>query len=161
MRKLLVFIAVAAIFLAGRKTARAELIVGVTVQNLLISFDSATPGTISTIGPITGLTAGDTLVGIDRRPQALGGMAIPGPNNGRIYGLGVNTGTGTAQHLHAQRIDGGGDPDLDAGRRSRRHDRAVSVHHRAGNVVWRRFQPDSGPLARNEQHGAEFANERG
>ena len=47
----------------------AELIVGLTVRSRSSLFDSATPGTISTIGPITGLTAGDTLVGIDRRPQ--------------------------------------------------------------------------------------------
>jgi hypothetical protein len=96
MRKLLVFVALTVFVLAGRTSAMAELIVGLTVQNLLISFDSATPGTISTIGPVTGLTAGDTLVGIDRRPQALGG-AIPGPNNGRIYGVGVNPATGAAR----------------------------------------------------------------
>jgi hypothetical protein len=85
------------VFALGQCSARAELIIGYTVQNLLISFDSATPGTVSTIGPVTGLTAGDTLVGIDRRPQNLGGMAIPGPNNGRLYGFGVNLTTGTAR----------------------------------------------------------------
>jgi hypothetical protein len=71
-------------------TAHAELIVGLTAQNALVSFDSATPGTVNTIGAITGLTAGDTLVGIDRRPQL-------GPNNGRLYGLGVNFAVGTAR----------------------------------------------------------------
>ena len=35
-------------------TTRAELIIGLTSQNTLISFDSATPGTISTIGSIAG-----------------------------------------------------------------------------------------------------------
>ena len=76
--------------------ANAELLIGLTDQNVLISFDSATPGTASTIGPITGLTAGDTLIGIDRRPQALPG-GVPGPNNGRVYAVGVNLGTGTAR----------------------------------------------------------------
>ncbi len=97
MKKLLVIAAVLGFSLVGQRSLFGELIIGLTVQNSLISFDSATPGTINFIGPITGLTAGDTLVGIDRRPQNLGGMAVPGPNNGRIYGVGVNSGTGTAR----------------------------------------------------------------
>jgi hypothetical protein len=76
--------------------ARAEMLVGLTTQNSLISFDSATPGIINFIGGISGLTAGDTLVGIDRRPQGLPG-GLPGPNNARIYGVGVNLATGSAR----------------------------------------------------------------
>ena len=96
MRKLLILATMTGVLLVGHTSAIAELIVGLTVQNLLISFDSATPGTVTTIGAVTGLTAGDTLVGIDRRPQALGG-AVPGPNNGRIYAVGVNPATGSAR----------------------------------------------------------------
>jgi hypothetical protein len=70
--------------------AGAETIVGLTTSNGLISFDSATPGTVSTIGTISGLTAGDTLVGIDRRPSL-------GPNNGVLYAVGVNLATGSAR----------------------------------------------------------------
>jgi hypothetical protein len=70
--------------------AHAEPIIGLTTDNSLVSFDSATPGTVNSIGAITGLTAGDTIVGIDRRPQL-------GPNNGRLYGLGVNLAVGTAR----------------------------------------------------------------
>jgi hypothetical protein len=81
---------------APSEQARGEQLVGLTVQNLLISFDSATPGTVSTIGPVTGLTAGDALVGIDRRPQGLP-SGLPGPNNGRIYGVGVNQTSGTGR----------------------------------------------------------------
>ena len=77
--------------------AGAEQLIGLTVQNLLISFDSATPGTVATIGSVSGLTAGDQLVGIDRRPQRLGGTPLPGPNNGRIYGVGVNFTDGSAR----------------------------------------------------------------
>jgi hypothetical protein len=95
MRKLLILATLTLVLLAGDTSARAELIIGLTVQNLLISFDSATPGTVTTIGPITGLTGGDTLVGIDRRPQASG--AMPGPNNGRIYAVGLNLATGTGR----------------------------------------------------------------
>jgi hypothetical protein len=96
-RALLVVGLVALLSLFGAANlAVAETLVGLTVQNLLISFDSATPGTVNTIGSITGLTAGDQLVGIDRRPQAVSGGA-PGPNNGRLYALGVNGATGTAR----------------------------------------------------------------
>lgn len=66
--------------------AQAELILGLTSANSLISFDSATPGTITTIGAVTGLTAGDSLVGIDRRP-----------NGGLLYGVGVDLTTGTGR----------------------------------------------------------------
>ena len=69
---------------------KAELAIGLTVQNSLISFDTATPGTINFIGAITGVTAGDTLIGIDRRPSL-------GANNGRLYAVGVNQGVGSAR----------------------------------------------------------------
>lgn len=65
-------------------TAHAELILGLTAVNSLISFDSATPGTISTIGGVSGLTAGESLVGIDRRPAT-----------GLLYGVGINLATGS------------------------------------------------------------------
>jgi hypothetical protein len=81
---------------APTKQARGEPLIGLTVQNLLISFDSATPGTVNTIGAVTGVTAGDQLVGIDRRPQGLPD-GLPGPNNGRIYAVGVNQTNGTAR----------------------------------------------------------------
>lgn len=67
--------------------AQSELLIGLTSSNALISFDSATPGTTSAPVAVTGLTAGDALVGIDRRPQA-------GPNDGVLYGVGVNLGGG-------------------------------------------------------------------
>jgi hypothetical protein len=70
--------------------ASGEQLIGLTVQNSLISFDSATPGTTNFIGAITGLTAGDSLVGIDRRPSL-------GPNNGLIYTVGVNPADGSAR----------------------------------------------------------------
>jgi hypothetical protein len=50
----------------------------------LIQFDPANP-TIGTTTAITGVTAGDLLVGIDFRPI-----------NGMLYGLGVNDGADTA-----------------------------------------------------------------
>ena len=57
--------------------ARAEPMTGVTTTNQLVTFDSATPGTISTSVAITGLQGGETILGIDYRPA-----------NGQLYALG-------------------------------------------------------------------------
>jgi hypothetical protein len=51
----------------------------------LIRFNTATPGTTST-SALSGLVAGDVLVGIDIRPQT-----------GQLYGLGYNSGANTVQ----------------------------------------------------------------
>src|SRR4051794_36076239 len=51
----------------------------------LVTFDLATPGTAASSVTITGLTAGQTLVGIDIRPA-----------NGVLYGLAVNAATDVA-----------------------------------------------------------------
>lgn len=74
----------ALLFSFGQQPANAEMIVGLTVENSLISFDSGSPGAITNTASITGLLAGDTLVGIDRRPSL-------GPNNGVLYGVAVNS----------------------------------------------------------------------
>jgi hypothetical protein len=50
-------------------------------NNALMAFDTRAPGVTTTPAAITGLTAGDQLVGIDIRPQ-----------NGLIYGIGVSGG---------------------------------------------------------------------
>jgi trimeric autotransporter adhesin len=78
--------------------ANAELIYGITDNSTgagvnLISFDSATPGTITTIGPLTGAVGNQLVRGIDFRPA-----------NGQLYAVSnlgtsaqlytVNTGTG-------------------------------------------------------------------
>lgn len=49
-------------------TASAVPLVGLTSANQLARFDSATPGTSTTVS-ITGLAAGDRLIGIDYRPS--------------------------------------------------------------------------------------------
>jgi uncharacterized protein DUF4394 len=53
-------------------------------DSTLVSFDPATPA-VGTLIPVTGVTAGQTLVGIDVRPA-----------NGVLYGLGVNAATDAA-----------------------------------------------------------------
>ena len=53
--------------------------------NMLLRFDTASPTVISSTVPITNISAGETLVGIDFRTQ-----------NGLLYGLGVNATADTA-----------------------------------------------------------------
>ena len=72
--------------------AEAGPLIGLTSTGNLVSFDSATPGTIGSTVAITGLQAGESLLAIDRRPA-----------NGLLYGLGstsriytLNTITGVA-----------------------------------------------------------------
>jgi trimeric autotransporter adhesin len=60
--------------------AMATTVYGLTVNNGLFFFDSGSPGAVSPILPITGLAAGDDLVGIDFRPA-----------NGQLYALGFNS----------------------------------------------------------------------
>ena len=92
-----VFAVVFAVLALGSPRAEAELLTGLTSTSNLVTFDSATPGTISSSVAITGLQAGETLLGIDRRPA-----------NGLVYGLGstsrlytINTTTGVATAVSA------------------------------------------------------------
>lgn len=55
----------------------AATIFGVTTSNTLVRFDTAAPGSVATVGSITGLAPGDTILGIDMRPAT-----------GQLYGLG-------------------------------------------------------------------------
>lgn len=61
-----------------------------TASNKLISFDRATPGTIRTTVAVTGLQAGENLLGIDFRP--VDGLLYGVASSGRIYTLDGVTG---------------------------------------------------------------------
>ena len=95
---------------AVTQTTRAELIYGYGSQNngalSLFSFDSDSPSTISALTPITGITSGFALVGIDFRNPFNGnpngqlyGLAYDGSNNstaqGQLYVIDVNSGVAT------------------------------------------------------------------
>lgn len=69
-------------------TARAELVYGLSTAGVLSSFNSTSPGTQTTIGAVSNIAAGQTLVSIDVRPAT-----------GQIYGLGYNP-TGTIGQLY-------------------------------------------------------------
>lgn len=70
------------IFAGASSKANAELLYAVTLDNNLISFDSATPGSLLTAGAISGLQTSETLKGLDFW-------------NGALYGI------GSFSHLYA------------------------------------------------------------
>ena len=72
--------------------ARAETIYAARDGNEIARFDSATPGTV-VVTPVTGLSAGESLVGIDFRPAngALYGIT----DQGRIYTIAPTSGAAT------------------------------------------------------------------
>ncbi len=74
----------AALLAPSAQAAPAERAYALTTAGTLLSFDPAAPQTVATT-TITGVTAGENLVGIDVRPQ-----------NGVLYGLGVDATTNTA-----------------------------------------------------------------
>ncbi len=83
--------------IAGISETRAVTLYGVSTGNQLLRFDSATPGTVVTVGAISGLQSGENVLGIDFRPA-----------NGQLYGLGstsrlytINTLTGAATQVGA------------------------------------------------------------
>lgn len=65
---------------------------GVTSSNQLIRFNSSSPSAVTTVGPITGLQGGETIVGIDFRP--LTGELFGLSNGSRLYV--INKATGAA-----------------------------------------------------------------
>lgn len=78
-------LAVALAWLAAGATSYAEPLAALTATNRIIRFNSLTPGTLAGDVAITGLTAGDALVGIDTRPAT-----------GVLYGFAVDSGAGGA-----------------------------------------------------------------
>ncbi len=74
-RTLVLALALVGLILGVAGQTQAEPIVAVNNTNTLIRFDSATPGVVST-SAVTGLGAGQTLIGVDYRPS-----------NGLLYGF--------------------------------------------------------------------------
>ncbi len=71
------------------------LVYAVTTNNSLITFDSDQPGQIQSIVPVTGITAGQMLCGLDFRPST-----------GVLYGIGYDTTSGQAQIYTINRTTG-------------------------------------------------------
>lgn len=77
--------------------AYAAPIFAVDTSNTLLRFDSATPGTVTGSTPITGLGAGETIIGIDGRPAngLLYVLTRNASNVGRLYTLNRATAVAT------------------------------------------------------------------
>jgi len=94
------FFGAALLAIAAFVPAQAEQIAGLTNDGRIVTFDSAAPGTIASNFAISGLTAGDALIGIDRRPA--NGLIYGVAQTGSIYTLttaGVAALVGTAATL--------------------------------------------------------------
>lgn len=85
MTRIFKLAATAAMLLAPISIANAEQIAGLTFDGKIVTFDSSTPMTIATSFAITGLTAGDTLLGIDLRPANT--LIYGVSQTGRVYTL--------------------------------------------------------------------------
>ncbi len=81
-------------------------------NNTLISFDTSNPDNPNASIPITGLVAGQNLVGIDFRPQngKLYGIASDGMGNTQLYTISIQTGLAVAVGTLGQFVDGVGNP---------------------------------------------------
>ncbi len=79
--------------------------VALTSNNRLLGFRVASPGTVSSDVAVTGLNAGDTLIGIDVRPatNVLYGVG----SSGRIYTINPQTGVATAGAQITTALDAG------------------------------------------------------
>ncbi|GAA6618931.1 DUF4394 domain-containing protein [Scytonema sp. NUACC26] len=79
-------------------------------NNTLISFDTSNPDNPNAGVPITGLAAGQNLVGIDFRPQngKLYGIASDGMGNAQLYAISTQTGSAVAVGTLGQFVDGTG-----------------------------------------------------
>jgi len=93
----------ASLLLVMNTSVRAEQIVALTASNQLVTFDSATPGSLISTVAISGLLSGDALVGIDLRPSnnTLYGFAVgavaggPASGVGKVYSFNLATGAAT------------------------------------------------------------------
>lgn len=75
------------------QTMQAETLFGLTSTGSLISFDSASPGTLLNSVPVTGL-GGDSLIGIDVRPN--GGALYAVSTGNFIFTINAATGAATS-----------------------------------------------------------------
>jgi hypothetical protein len=87
----------AGVLLAASTNAQAIDIYAVTEGGILARFDSATPGTVPQLGLVSGLGAGESVVGLDFRPSngRLYALSKDPANAGRLYSVDRTTGAAT------------------------------------------------------------------
>lgn len=87
-------------------TASGQTLYGLRTDNSLVSFQPATPGAMTVVDTISGVTAGQTLVGMDFRPAtgqlvALGYNQDPNPSLSTAQLYTINLGTAAATPIAA------------------------------------------------------------
>src|SRR4051794_297652 len=99
-RRMACLLAFSILIVLPASSARALSIFGINnANNNLVRFDNATPGTIISSKPITGMIGGDTIVGMDFRP--IDGKLFGLGSGSRLYiidpatGVATQVGTGT------------------------------------------------------------------
>ena len=88
----------------GAPGAAGATIFAVTTVNNLVTFNSATPGTITASVAITGLQSGEVIRGIDVRPRTLQLFAVG--STGRLYSVNPTTGAATAVSIITTAFNG-------------------------------------------------------
>lgn len=83
-----------AVAFAFASAADAEEILGVRDDGALVTFDSAAPGTLRSVRPVTGLADGELIVGVDFR-ESDGSLYAVG-NTSRLYRIQTETGVAVA-----------------------------------------------------------------
>lgn len=85
----------------------APTALALTADNMLVAFDPKAPNTLTATTPITGLTAGETVVGMDFRPKD--GLLYALTSAARLYTVDPQTGVST---LRAPLVADPGDSNL-------------------------------------------------
>lgn len=91
-------------FVAAAAPVRAEILYGITAGSNLVSFDSANPASLTTVGPLTGVLAGHTVHAIDFDPLSgkLYALSVaPAQSTGQLYIVELATAALTALPLAA------------------------------------------------------------
>lgn len=89
--------ALASVAVLASTPAAAEEVIGLIGSSRIVTFDSASPGTITSSRPISGLNANVTLTGIDLRPAD--GQLYSVSTTGTVYRLTLNNGNYSATSL--------------------------------------------------------------
>ena len=101
---------------AAAPSMAVETVYGLTDGDDLVTFSSDRPGDPSTPLDVTGLVAGDNLVGIDFRPatnQLFAIAKVGATSNGRLYAIDVVTGQATARGGVLSGVVGGSQQGFD------------------------------------------------
>lgn len=92
------------IFAIGATNAKAVPIYAVSTGNQLVRFDSSTPGTLVTVGPVTGLQAGENILGADFRPAT--GQLFALGSTSRLYVINKTSGSATLAGVLSTPLNG-------------------------------------------------------